>query len=196
MSTWIVRPDEGRALAVAAGQSVRIINTHGGQVVDTWAVVPPDAAEHLSMEHTRVHLSRLVPRVGDNLYSNERRALLSFTEDTSPGVHDTLMAACDPERYRLLDAGPDHPNCAENFRRALRAVGITSATVPAPLNLFMNIPWSRDGSLDFQPSPAQPGAYVTLAAVVDVVVIVSACPMDINPINNHRPSDVTLELLT
>lgn len=195
MSGCIVPAGGGKAVALSVGQSLRITNTYGGQVVDAWAVVPPDGTEHLSMEHTRVLLSRLVPRIGDQLYSNARRALLGLVEDTSPGVHDTLMAACDCERYRLLGVGSDHPNCAQNFRRALGEFGVVRPAVPAPLNLFMNVPWSPDGSLELLPAVAQPGDYVTLVALVDVIVVLSACPMDVNPINGHRLADVALETL-
>ncbi len=40
-------------------------------------------------------LKRLIPRVGDPLYSSDRRPLLTLVADTSPGIHDTLMASCD-----------------------------------------------------------------------------------------------------
>jgi len=194
VSSWIVPAGTGHAVALSAGQSIRITNTHGGQVVDAWAVVPPDGVEHMSMEHTRLHLSRLVPREGDKLYSNQRRALLSLVKDTSPGVHDTLMAACDSERYRLLGVGAEHPNCAQNFRGALQKLGLARSVVPAPLNLFMNVPWSPDGGLALLPAVAQPGDYVTLEALVDVIVVVSVCPMDVNPINGHRLADIELEI--
>jgi hypothetical protein len=183
---------EGVAVPLRAGERLRIINAHGGQVVDTWALARADATEYLSMEHTRTSLGKLVPAAGDDLYSNRRRPLLTLTEDTSPGTHDTLIAACDPERYRLLGADADHASCAENFRHALSVQGIQPVHVPSPLNLFMNIPWDADGRLEFLPSPAQAGDYVTLEAAADVTVVLSACPMDLNPINAGGPQDVAL----
>ncbi len=186
---------EGVAVPLRAGQRLRIINQHGGQVVDTWALNAGDPTEWMSMEHTRTALTKLVPAVGDDLFSNRRRALLTLVQDTSPGVHDTLIAACDPERYRQLGGADDHPSCAENYRRALGERGIEVDRVPAPLNLFMNIPWQPDGRLEFLPSPAQAGDNVTLTAAVDVIVVLSACPMDLNPINAQGPADVRLELL-
>lgn len=185
---------EGLAVPLAAGQSLRVINLHGTQVVDLWAVDPGDPEHHLSMEHTRVALSKLVPHVGDALYSSRRRPMLRLMQDTSPGVHDTLMAACDQERYRLLDAPAGHANCADNFRAALAAIGIEVERVPAPLNLFMNIPWHEDGRLEFLPTVAAPGDFVELAAVAEVVVVMSACPMDMNPINGYEPADIGVEL--
>ena len=58
----------------------------------------------------------------------------------------------------------------------------------------MNIPWRPDGSLEFLPAVARPGDYLTLAALVDVIVVLSVCPMDVNPINGHRPADIALEI--
>src|SRR5579862_1327537 len=115
----IVEPGGGVAVPVAEGERLRIVNIEGGQVVDTWAVNPNDLGEYMSMEHTRVALSKLVPGVGDDLYSCRRRPLLTLVEDTSPGIHDTLMAACDEERYRLLGATGFHANCSQNYTDAL-----------------------------------------------------------------------------
>jgi uncharacterized protein len=47
----------------------------------------------------------------------------------------------------------------------------------------MAIPWSEDGELEFVASPARAGDSVTFRAEIDVLVVVSACPMDLNPIN-------------
>jgi uncharacterized protein len=175
----------GTAVPVAAGERLQIINRDGGQVVDMWALVHPRDGddEFTSMEHTRVALTRLVPRVGDGIYSTRRRVLVTLVEDTSPGVHDTLLAACDPERYRLLGGATDHASCAQNFATALAEHGRALPRAPAPFNHFMNIPWNAAGELEFAPSPARAGDSVTFQAEIDVLVVVSACPMDLNPIN-------------
>ncbi len=186
---------EGTALLLGAGERLRIINIHGGQVVDTWALARTDPGEFLSMQHTRTSLGKLIPGTGDHLYSSSRRPLVTLVEDTSPGTHDTLIAACDPERYRQLGAEGHNASCAENFRRALSERGISLDHVPAPLNLFMNIAWDAGGRLEFLASPARPGDYVTLEAVRDVTVVLSACPMDLNPINTGGPQDIGLEVL-
>jgi uncharacterized protein YcgI (DUF1989 family) len=186
---------EGIAVPVRTGASLRISMLDRGQVVDTWAVSAADPTEYMSMQHTRVSLSKLVPAAGDDLFSNRRRPILHFSEDTSPGVHDTLMAACDPERYRMLGVTGRHASCAENFVSAMDAHGVRAPVVPAPLNLFMAIPWEPDGTLRFDPTPAGPGDYVTLTAAIDTLVVLSACPMDVNPINGGVVSAVGYELL-
>ena len=186
----------GRAFRLTAGQRLRVTTTEGGQVVDTWALTLPDLDEAMSMEHTRARLLALSPHVGDDLWSNRRRPILRLVEDSSPGVHDTLIAACDPERYAQLGHRGAHGNCADNFRAALAELGLVAPPVPAPLNVFMNIPVALDGRLSFEPSPARPGDAVTLEAVRDVVVVLSACPQDLVPINGTamRPTDIDVEV--
>ncbi len=187
----------GRAVRMVRGAEIEIINPSGTQVVDTWAVCPPDGAEHMSMEHTRVALGRLVPRPGDALYSNGRRALMTLVADTSPGIHDTLMASCDAERYRQLGAEGDHDSCAGNFAAALRELGETPPAVPAPLNLFMNVPWTADGSLSFAPPRSRPGDLVRLRAETDLILVLSACPQDLVPVNGaaQQPTEIHFRLL-
>jgi len=57
----------GKAVRLSTGWSVKLVNTVGSQVVDTWAFNAQDLAEHTSMEHTRVMLGRVNPRKGDQL---------------------------------------------------------------------------------------------------------------------------------
>ena len=62
-------------------------------MVDTWAFTAGMLTEFMSMEHTRATLTSMRLKVGDGLYTNRRRKILTMTEDTSRGDHDTLMAA-------------------------------------------------------------------------------------------------------
>ena len=178
----------GKAALVSAGQKVKVINTHGEQVVDTWAFVQHDLHECMSMEHTRATLVKIRPTVGDSLYTTRRRPILAVVEDTSPGVHDTLMAACDSHRYVLLGCTEYHDNCTDNLAAALQELGLQAPKTPSPLNLFMNIPWTGDGALAFDPPVTRPGDYVVMEAKLDLVIAFSACPQDILPINGKAGS--------
>lgn len=174
----------GKAAFVAAGQTVTVVNTHGEQVVDTWAFCRADLAEYMSNEHTRAHSLHLSPRPGDILRTNRRRPILTLLEDTSGGAHDTLIAACDKHRYAFLGVETHHDNCEDNLFAGMAELGLTPPEVPSPLNLFMNIPWTPEGELSFAPPPRPiPGGFVRLRAEMDLVVAFSACPQDILPIN-------------
>jgi len=173
----------GKAAFVTRGQTVKVINTHGEQVVDTWAFSRADLTEFMSMEHSRAGIQRLIPAVGDAMLTNRRRPILTLLEDTSGGIHDTLMAACDVYRYQRLGCDGYHDNCTDNLAQAMRDIGLAPPETPSPLNLFMNIPWTADGVLSFEPPVSTPGSYVLLRAEMDLAIAFSACPQDVLPIN-------------
>jgi uncharacterized protein YcgI (DUF1989 family) len=180
----------GVAVQIARGRAIKIINTLGKQVVDAWAFNAVDLAEFMSMEHSRASLLKLVPAVGDTLVTNRRRPILTFDEDTTPGTHDTLIAACDEHRYRHLGAPGHHDSCADNLARALNDLGLKPPLTPSPLNLFMNVPVTASGRLAFKPPTSEAGQYVTLRAEIDLIAVLSACPQDLVPVNDMMPTDV------
>ena len=187
---------QGKATRLKAGQRIKIINTHGTQVVDTWAFCDGDMSEYMAMDATRAFNLHIRPQIGDHLVTNRRRTLLIFEEDKSPGVHDTLIAACDRWRYGLLGYEGYHDNCADNLTASLMELGLQETHTPSPLNLFMNIPWKDDGSLSFEAPVNQKGDYVVLRAELDCVVAMSACPQDILPINgvNNKPTEAHFQV--
>ena len=213
---------KGKAVALDAGQRVRVINTLGQQVVDTWAfnrqslseatalelmsprlmspeLMSPElmSPEFMSMEHTRTALGRIMAEAGDSMVTNQRRPILTLLEDTSPGIHDTLLAACDRYRYELLGCTGYHDNCTDNLAAALAELGYRALETPSPWNLFMNIPVGAGGSLSFEAPVSKPGDYVLLRAELDCVVAFSSCPQDIVPINGLAcaPTEAHVQVL-
>lgn len=187
---------KGAAHRLKKGQRVKVINTHGSQVVDFWAFNADDLGECMSMEHSRAAILGIIPKQGDTLVTNRRRPILTIVEDTSPGVHDTLIASCDVYRYQLLGCKGYHDNCTDNLGRALEALGLKRVVHPSPFNLFMNIPVERDNKVSFQPPVTRPGDSITFRAEMDVVVGFSACPQDMVPINgvDCRPTEAHYEV--
>lgn len=190
----VVPAGAGRAVALRAGQHVSVVDIEGGQVGDVFAFAADDPSEYLSASHTRTHTSRLFPRVGEEFVTNRRRPILRLVADTSPGAHDMLIAACDPERYRALGV-PDHASCAQNLRTALSQIGMHTDMVPQPINVFMCIPVGASGELSWLPAGSRRGDAITFAAAMDCVFVVSACPQDLNPINGERPTAMEIEIL-
>ena len=193
----IIPARKGKASRLDSGQLVKVINTHGQQVVDTWAFNAADPFEFMSMEHTRTALARVMVASGDVLVTNRRRPILTIVEDTSPGIHDTLLAACDRYRYEQLGCIGFHDNCTDNLAAALDELNVTTARTPSPLNLFMNIPVESGGRLSFQPPVSGPGDYVLLRAEMNCLVAFSACPQDMVPINGEDcvPTEAHFEIL-
>jgi uncharacterized protein len=186
----VIPARRGKAAVVRQGQSITVINTHGEQVVDTWAFNRHDLSEFMSMEHSRATHRHIIPRVGDALLTNRRRPILTILEDTSGGIHDTLIAACDRYRYEELGCTEYHDNCTDNLAAALAELGLAALETPSPFNLFMNIPWTGSGDLSFEPPTSTPGCYIRLRAEMDLIVAFSACPQDILPINGRAGKPV------
>jgi uncharacterized protein YcgI (DUF1989 family) len=185
MSLVTIPARRGAAARVRAGQRVRIVNTHGTQVVDTWAFSAEDVTEWMAMEASRAWFLKLAAAVGDSFVTNRRRPILTLVEDTSACAHDTLMAPCDAQRYGLLGVTGYHDNCRDNLHAALRELRLTIPATPASLNVFMNIPWTADGRLSWGEPVSAPGSYALFRAEMDLVVAFSACPQDVLPINGR-----------
>ncbi|TKA71582.1 hypothetical protein B0A55_08325 [Friedmanniomyces simplex] len=195
----------------AAGLAALTGSGYGGSLYAGYSAYnsknAPDAPpmEYMSMPHSRAGTLHMRPQVNDTLVSNLREPMLTLVEDTSPGIHDTLIAACDPYRYQGLGVKDwvKHGSCAENLVLALKELNeraglkgakgvgadVTINAVPAPLNLFMNIPWDDSGDLAFKAPKGKEGDFVRLKAERDMVVVMSACPQDVLEINNKKPTD-------
>ena len=166
-------------LKLSIGEFLQISCPEGSQVADFWAFDACDSSIFLSTEHTRSMLEKLVPSVGDKLYSNHRHAMLTMIEDTSPGDHDMLMSACDPRRYELLGNTGYHRSCAENFHLAMNDADTTVHELPSPFNIFENVEIRDDKSIAIESPRFIPDQYLKMRAECDLQVVVSACPMDI-----------------
>ncbi len=119
---------KGKAAFVAKGQTIRVINTHGEQVVDTWAFNRADLTEFMSMEHSRAGMQRLIPQA-------RRRAA-----DQSPPA--------DPD-----GAGGHlrrHPRHADGGLRHLSLPGVRHHPLPRQLH-------RQPGAGDARPRPDPAG---------------------------------------
>ena len=193
--TSVVVPARGGAFVrLCKGAVLTVIDVEGGQVGDLFALVEGSEGEHLSAQHTRAVNARLFPRVGEAFMTNRRRPVLTLIEDSSPGLHDMLIAACDPDRYEALGVEGWHASCAENFLTTSKEAGAEPGFVPQSVNFFMSIPWDTQGALSWHPAQTSPGDAVRLRAELDCLVVVSACPQDIVVINNGQPTPLRLEV--
>jgi uncharacterized protein YcgI (DUF1989 family) len=193
-----IQAGHGKAFRVKTGQKLKIVNIDGAQVVDTWAFDPKDLFHRLSMEISRRYMFKLRPSLGDVMHTNYRVPIIKLVEDTSNGIHDTLIAACDPATYEKLGAPKEHRSCAGNLHESLAEIGETLPYTPGPLNLFMNVPVSNNLDMSLQPSMARPGDFVVIEALMDAIIVLSSCPMDLVPTNSVdcRISDIDVEVFS
>lgn len=175
----------GRAERLQAGQFIKLINTHGTQVIDFWAFNEQDPHEILSMHHTKSCLKRMIPAEGEAFFTYKRRPILTFMEDHSPGIHDVVLPACDRWRYVWDGFEGYHRSCGDNLTEALNAIGFSAPDVtPQPINVWMNCPIDEHGGIAYLPPQTSAGDYTVFRAEMNCVVAMSACPYDLGmPIN-------------
>jgi|SRR5687768_3325421 uncharacterized protein YcgI (DUF1989 family) len=197
MTEGLIPARHGKAVRLRAGEAIEVINTHGNQVLDTWAFNADDITEAMSMAHTRSVNSRVYVRAGDRLFTSQRRPILRFVKDTSPGRHDILLCACNQAVYTELGCTRYHRNCHDNLLEALKEHGAVPSAVPSPLNLFMNVRVGTDGEVLRSPPVSKPKDFVQLAAEMDLWIVFSSCPQDITPVNGPAltPSDAHYRIL-
>jgi uncharacterized protein YcgI (DUF1989 family) len=187
----------GRSVPVRRGAPIRITDVCGTQIGDLFALSQENHSEFLSASVTRAVTWRLFPEVGQCFYTTLRRPILTFLEDHSPGIHDMLFAPCDQLLFEELGWKGPHPNCRDNYLRAAAEAGIRHTVVPDPVNIFENTPPREGGVLLAEVTPTKPGDYLVLRAEMDLVLILTACSVDIglNQINGGKSTPLRIEVL-
>lgn len=186
----------GKATHLRAGQFLTVLDLQGSQVVDFVAFAGPGNDEFLSVTHAQVHLKRFLVGLGDDLVTNYRRPILKIVHDDT-GRHDMHYAMCDPERYRLyFDVTTPHRSCLQNFTEAFAAEGreVPRGQMPNPINLNQNVATNERGELELLPSLSKPGNRIVIEALAECYPAVSACPMDIGPINGGSSTDILIRV--
>lgn len=199
MESYEVPAKGGMAFRLAAGRRIRIATPRGRQAADFFAFRADAVGEWLSPMHTWVTTRSVRPRQGDSFLSRFRRPMLDFVEDGAGGVHDMMIAACDQARYEQFGFEGPHPSCSENLRAAMARLGHPIDPVPQPVNFFTNTVVDGEGRLLSPPNPVPAGAYVELAARLELICVVSSCPFDL-PIPDwtinapEGPTPLTVEI--
>ncbi|WP_299979303.1 urea carboxylase-associated family protein [uncultured Pseudoteredinibacter sp.] len=183
----------GIAVSVKDGDLIKIDNPSGYQVCDFWAFRTGNLNEYLSMSHSRTHLKKLIPEIGDTLVSNLRNHMVTIEDSDTPISHDTLIAACDHHRYQQLGVQGYHDNCTDNLRMATQVIGHEIPLVPDPFNLWMNVPISTSNDLSFEPPISGENSSVLLRIHGDCLLAMSACPQDVTPVNGDGKNPSYLE---
>jgi len=183
-----------RAYEVRRGEYIQIIDVAGRQCSDFVAF--DAAALRAGVEHcidptsTRTLLGQASPCPGLHArYVDDRLLPLVEVVRDTVGRHDTFLLACTAKYYE--DAGyPGHANCSDNFNAVLAPFGVTTRRGWAAINFFYNTRVEASGAITMDEPWSQPGDYVLLRALTDLLCASSACPDDIDPANGWEPTDI------
>jgi hypothetical protein len=180
-----------RSIDVKKGQYVAVRDIEGGQCGDFWAIDANDFDHILSPPHTWIHLGRIQPRIGDELVTNQRKPIFTIISD-DVGWHDMLAPACDRQRYERYYGVKGHRNCHDNFLEVMGKSDWGNRLVPQPFNLFMNTFVESDGTLLIRDPISKSGDKITMIARMSLIIVVSACPMDLNPVGGQGITDLEI----
>jgi uncharacterized protein len=188
----VVPPRDGRAVRVAAGQTLRITCPDGPQVGDLNLWNADDLSERFFSGKTRaLHATHIT--TGDRMWSSlpHLRPMATIIADSlgwygfdadGAGVHDVIGTRCDPYTNALLHGFDYHHCCHSNLTRALAGItglplGQAEAHVHDVLNVFMCTGFTHDTHRYFmKASPVRAGDHLDLFAEIDLIAALSACP--------------------
>jgi urea carboxylase-associated protein 1 len=176
---------------IRKGQTLRIVDSHGQQAVDTLFYAASDLQERYSGQETLRAQGSAYVGIGTRIMSSEGRTMLRVVAD-SCGLHDTSAGACSCES-NTVRFGHDtkyHHACRENFLIEAAKHGLSKRDIVPNLNFFMNVPIDPSGDFTVVDGMSKPGDHIDMVAEMDVLCLISNCPQVNNPCNGFFPTPV------
>jgi len=206
ISEVVMPPKTGLAVELKRGQHIRITDIEGKQVCDVAVFNMDNLREKLSTSYSRTRYPMKVqgdyiPRdrltEGDTLMSTLCRPMMTIVKETArvKGVHDTHHRMCNRYLYETNGYGP-RDGCQEIIAKAVAPYGIASEDLPDTFDLNMNFTHDCTNHRWWIREPLnEPGDYVQMQAVMDVLVGLSNCPLDVMvPCNAFKCTPLRVEV--
>lgn len=174
-------------LEMAEGQTLRIIDIEGQQVMDNVFLNARNPTEHLSVVWSKLVNGTWNLTKGHTLISVHGNPMLDITEDTV-GMNFCGGSYCTQWSNKFRYGDPFMHNCLDNLANALAPFGIDRAGVTESSEFcnFMNVGYDPDGTCEIRVPISVPGDYIDFKARMDVLAGFSCCPQERNPCNNFR----------
>ncbi len=179
---------------VKAGEYIQIIDVDGRQCTDFQCFdarkVDKGKDRPLDVTSTRTMIGLAYPAPGlpSKAFDQDFDPLVEVVRDTC-GRHDAFGLACTSRYYD--DMGyPGHPNCTDNFNKALTPYGVKARAGWMAINFYFNTGIDANNVIYLDEPWSRPGDYVLLKALTDLVCVSSSCPDDIDAANAWDPTDI------
>ena len=189
------------SMILRRGYSLRITDLEGRANAGVLLYNPHNLLERYNMADTLKgqHTQKL--HRGHMLYSDMGRVMCSII-DEDLGWHDTIGGCSDAEgvrqrwgESRYQEARNDfHRNGRELFLIELGKWGLGIRDLVPNLNLFSKLAVDENGTLCFASPHSHPGAYVTLRAEMDTLVVVQSAPHPMDPAPHYAPGPLSLAI--
>ena len=182
-----IEPNNGKGFRVAKGQTFKIIQEEGPQVVDVclWNAHSPKQ-ESLSLNRTLL-VDGLFITTNSRLWSDlpmyrPIATCIADTVETGPadeGWHAHFSGShCASEVWELTFGVPGLNGCHLNLLQGAESMGLTEEDVIGDnINLFMKMRIDGlTGRRYFSKTDAKKGDYIEFYAEIDLLISVSVCP--------------------
>ncbi|MEE2869275.1 MAG: urea amidolyase associated protein UAAP1, partial [Pseudomonadota bacterium] len=190
------------SLRVRRGMQLRFTDLQGGANLAVLMYNPEALLERYNAPDTLKGQHTFKLTRGNCLYSDMGRVFASIVEDDF-GWHETVCGTLSEKTLQQkypVRSYQDHHNQwtlsgEHSFLTELAKYGLTERDMAANLNLFSKVAATDDGSLQFDPEAASPGASVTLRFEMDTLVILHTCPHPLNPATDYPMKPVQIDML-
>lgn len=175
------------AFTIAKTNILRVIDVAGQQAADIVMFNAAELEDCVNSETTKLINGTYAPTTRHVIYSVDCNPMFTILED-SVGENYPGAAQCS-ERLNYIRYGiPGTLNCRSNLAEVLRPWGITERRVPGCFTPFMKVTHGSDGALALATASSGPGDFIDLRAEMDMLIGISACPQERNPVNGWKPT--------
>lgn len=208
---FIVPASHGKGFVVEKGQTLRIEEVEGKQVVDATFQNADNLRETfhagqsiaLNMLGGTGNLKQVRYLYSRPPYEN----VLMTVSDDPVGVNFAWMGGrCTRAIYKFRNERgigrrvelDEHRTCQQNLEEALEPFGVDPDMIPDVFNIWMNNndeATVRENHMVFLPPVADVGDYIELHANMNVLVGISACPNDQDDVNDGKPKPLGIKIL-
>jgi uncharacterized protein len=176
----------GRAFEMKKGQTLRLTQQAGSQVIDLNAWNRSNPREMFFAGRTRI-IEGAHPSTGSRLWSVEpwmrpMFTIVADTADRTPSLkgsynHDLWYPRCGPGHYLQMNQVGDHRNCHMNLTEAIKPFGLGEEYVHDTFNAFMRTGLDPTTQKFFlEAADARTSDYMDLKVEMDCLVALSSCP--------------------
>jgi uncharacterized protein YcgI (DUF1989 family) len=170
-----IPPQSGTAFLLKKGQTLRVTDPMGEQVSDLFALDADDHNSYLSSGRTIDYASKYLLSVGDILYSNDSKEMLTIVSDTVKR-HDFTLTPCSQRMFeKLYNWKGHHLSCFENLSIALGVYGVSPERIQSTFNIFMNVSFDEHGGVAVNCPLSKAGDFIELRAERDLLCGLTAC---------------------
>jgi len=184
-----IPPQSGTAFLLKKGQTLRVSDPMGEQVSDLFALDADDHNSYLSSGRTIDYASKYLLSVGDILYSNDSKEMLTIVSDTVKR-HDFTLTPCSQRMFeKLYNWKGHHPSCFENLSIALGVYGVSPERIQSTFNIFMNVSFDEHGGVAVNCPLSKAGDFIELRAERDLLCGLTACSAEGSNNGTLKPID-------